>query len=476
MSKRLIGIILIILILVFCYLNITTEKATSAIWETEFNDKILSDPIPVAGKFVFWGGNKGKNLYKLYLINPQGQKIAESVSLPHLPFDPIVVGDKIIMADHGRMLRAFSSVDLKVLWELPSNDLFELPPSKCDVPILAQNNNSIVKKISPSVAQMSGKSIFCIDPQTGKQIWDVTLIDKLKNYASDKVLITIHGYKDIENSGLKCSAYDLEDGLDLWTLEEYVSKETPVFVKNTCVLTTSEGEAIVVDQLSGKVLLKNDAKGFIAVKGLEQGVLLANKSYTSLAYLSLLTGKSWTCSMKKDFIGAVQIGSRLIVADKVSLRCFNIDNGDIIWMKELGDIYGLVPHRNGVFVTYKDDFASRTTYGACLGADSSENLWLAKGNSIFKKPCPIADGDLLLNYDGSIRLMPKPNFKTLSTAPTPTVAMPDPTEKVNKVFETKTASSTKSLPAKTEEKKTNAESNKAIPSVIPTVSDEEAGW
>ena len=476
MSKRLIGIILIILILVIYYLSFTTEKATSAIWQTEFDDKILSDPIPVSGKFVFWGGNKGKNLYKLYLINAQGQKVAESVNLPHLPFDPIVIGDKIIMADHGRMLRAFSSVDLKVIWEVPSNDLFELPPFKCDVPVLSQNNNSIAKKITPCVTQMSGKSIFCIDPQTGKQIWDVTVLDGMKNYASDKVLIAIHGYKDIKNPVWKCSAYDLEDGVDLWNLEEIVSKETPLFIKNTCILTSSEGEVIVVDQLTGKVLLKNDAKGFIAVKALDQGVLLANQSYTTIAYLSLLTGKSWTSSIKKDFVGAVQIGSRLIVADKVSLRCFNIDSGEVVWMKELGDIYGLSPHRNGIFVTYKSDFSSRTTYAACLEADSSENLWLANGSSIFKKPCPTADGDLLINYDGSIRLMPKPQFKTLSNTPTPAVAMPDPTDKVNKVFENKNASKTKTLPSKTEDKKTNAESNQAIPSVLPTVSDEDAGW
>ena len=474
MSKRLIGIILIV-ICTAAYYFLTTEPATSAIWEAEFEDKILSEPIPVSGNFVFWGGNKGKNIYKLYLINSSGQKIAESQNLPHMPFDPIVVGDNIIMADRGRMVRAFSSADLKVLWEVASNDPLERAPTKCDVPTMVVENGIFVKKTFPSVLQMSGKSIFCFNSKTGKQEWDVTVIDDIKDYAADNVLVVIHGYKDIKNPVWRCSGYDLEDGIELWKLEQPVSKETPIFVKNACVLTSSEGEAIAVEQKTGEVLLKNDAKGHIAIKALDEGVILVNQSYTNFAYWSLRTGKSWTSTMKKDFVGAVQIGSCLIFADKTSIRCFNIDSGENLWQKELGDVYGLYPHRNGVFVTYKEDFSSRTTYGACLGADSNANLWLSKGTSIFRKPCITAEGDLLLNYDGSIRLMPKPVFKTLSNTTVPDVAMPDPTAKVNKVFEAKTASETKPLPKKAD-KKEDKNTNQAIPTELSPVSDEDAGW
>ena len=175
--------------------------------------------------------------------------------------------------------------------------------------------------------------------------------------------------------------------------------------------------------------------------------------------------------MKKDFVGAVQIGSQLIVADKVSLRCFDINSGVVAWQKDLGDIYGCFAHRNGFFVTFKEDFAARKTFGACLGADSSNNLWLAKGTSIFRKPYPLAEGDLLLNYDGTIRLMPKPVFKTTSTTVS-MPSMPDPTQKVNQAFEKITpqkASDTKQI-------KNNNNTNQAIPSVVPTVSDEDAGW
>ena len=47
--------------------------------------------------------------------------------------------------------------------------------------------------------------------------------------------------------------------------------------------------------------------------------------------------------------------------------------------------------------------------------------------------------------------------------------MPDPTERVNKTFDTKTASNTILL-------KQKEKPNPAIPSELPKVSDEDAGW
>ena len=71
--------------------------------------------------------------------------------------------------------------------------------------------------------------------------------------------------------------------------------------------------------------------------------------------------------------------------------------------------------------------------------------------------------------------MPKPVFKTLSNTTVPDVAMPDPTAKVNKVFEAKTASETKPLPKKAD-KKEDKNTNQAIPTELSPVSDEDAGW
>ena len=67
--------------------------------------------------------------------------------------------------------------------------------------------------------------------------------------------------------------------------------------------------------------------------------------------------------------------------------------------------------------------------------------------------------------------MPKPVFKTTSTTVS-MPSMPDPTQKVNQAFEKITpqkASDTKPI-------QNNNNTNQAIPSVVPTVSDEDAGW
>ena len=147
MSKRLIGIIIVI-VCILAYHLLASDFETQSIWQSAIEEKILSDPLAASGNYVFWGGNKGKNLYKLYCINSQGQKVAESQNLPNLPFDPIVIGNNVIMADHARMLRAFSLHDFKVAWEIGANTPFEFPPVKC-----GKNN----------VIQGSGNSIFCFD-------------------------------------------------------------------------------------------------------------------------------------------------------------------------------------------------------------------------------------------------------------------------------------------------------------------------
>ena len=67
MSKRLLALILII-VSVIAYHLLASDFETSSIWQTEIENKILSDPLSAGGNYIFWGGNKGKNLYKLYQI------------------------------------------------------------------------------------------------------------------------------------------------------------------------------------------------------------------------------------------------------------------------------------------------------------------------------------------------------------------------------------------------------------------------
>lgn len=418
MSKTLIGIILIA-IGISIYFNFAVDPTTPAIWQTKFPYNISSEPIGASGNYVFWGGNLFNKIYKLFVINAQGSKIAESINLPSSPFNPIVIDDFVIAADHNRMLRAFSLPDLKVAWEAAANDPFENGPVK--------NGKTVL--------QASGQSIFCFDVHTGKQLWDITELDTLKNFAADKVILTIHGYSDLKKPSWKCSAYDTEEGAPLWNLDEQVSSIAPIFVKNAAILTTINGEGLVLNQLTGQIMYKTKAQGLTQVMGFDNSAVFVTNDFKNMIYLSLLTGKSWTTTIKKDVIGAAQVGSRFMLADKTKVRCFDAESGLLAWEKELGDVYAAAAHRNGLFVVYKKRFTAKETYAACIGPDTSNNLWLTVGKSIFRKPYPLSEGDLLVSNDGSIRLMPKPVFHNTTTVSMPDINMPDPSQKVNQAFE-----------------------------------------
>lgn len=500
MSKTILAIILIVFG-IGIYFQYAVDATTPAIWQTKFEANISSDPIAASGNYVFWGGNLFDKVYKLFVINSQGQKIAESVNLPSSPFNPIVVDNYVIAADHARMLRAYSLPDLKVVWEAAGNDAFENGPVK--------NGKTVL--------QASGQSIFCFDVNTGKQLWDITELDTLKNFAADKVILTIHGYKDLKVPTWKCSAYDTEEGLSLWKLDEPVSSISPIFVKNAAVLTTKDGEGLVLNQLTGEIMYKTKGKGLIQVVGLDNAVIFVTNDFKNMVYLSLLTGKSWSTTIKKDVIGAAQIGSRVMIVDKTKVRCFDSESGLLAWEKELGDVYAASGHRNGLFVVYKKRFTAKETYAICLGPATNKELWKASAKSMFRKPYPLSEGDLLVNNNGIIRLMPKPVFHNTTTVSMPEINMPDPSAKVNQAFEKQQTKQTQTMeqepqenlnpeelpdkiqqgahiPTKEEKKKqieneikqdinknigvkkNTKTKTEAIPKDLAPVSDQDAGW
>lgn len=470
MNKFLVGLIIV----AACFLayNIwSSEQETYAVWRTSISNKIYSELLPVNGDFVFWNGNKGKNLYKLTEINKYGQRVADSVELPNLPFAPIVVGDTVVMADYGRMLRGFSVPGLDVAWEAASPSPISFAPLKCG---------------DSKVIQASGKnSIFCFDAKTGKQLWDIELLDDIKSFDCDKSLVVVHGYTDVSNPIWKCVAYDIEDGNQLWVVDCPVSKYKPVFVKNACILTTNEGEPIIVDQTSGNVLYSNNVKGYIAIKGFEDSVMFVSSDYKQAVYFSLIDNSQWSVSLDRELIGAAKHGSKILIVDKSELKCLKTENGEVLWTKKLGDAYEAYPFRNGIFVTYKEYFTSRTSYGTYFDTESAEGVWTAIGKNIFKKPYVTSEGDLLVNYDGSIRMMPKPVSKT-EEGSISDIQMPDPMKNVNQIFE-KNASQKDSENTENTENSEKSEDKKnvkakdenlkeVIPSELPVVSDSDAGW
>lgn len=468
MPKFIVGL-LIIIIGVSAFQFYTSVTETPPIWKTTIEDKIYSESQIVNGNVVFLAGNKSRNLYKLYELDRDGKQVCIPKQLPNFPYDPLIVGKTMVVADKARMVRGFGLPGLNIEWEVGSNDPLPMGPKKCG------KDNFI---------QASGKSaVYCFEAKSGKQLWDIQLYDDFRNYACDKVIIIIHGYPDQTSPMYKCTAYDLEEGMEIWTLKEvYVSAYNPVFVKNFVVLSTPEGEVLLVDQLSGEIKFRNGKNGFIPTKGFEDGCLMVSKDYSTAAYLSLQTGNSWTVPLTKELIGAAQIGSRVMIADKENLICYDADLGETIWKSKLGDIYEAYEYRNGIFVSYKDYFTARETYGAYIEANSSKNVWTAIARGTFKRPCPTNIGDFLICQDGSVRMMPKPKTTSSSNMSLPVVTMPDPmakdpTEKINKAFNekaAKAASPTAGIQVQKQETKKQADNE--IPKELAPVSDEDAGW
>lgn len=421
MYKSFIAIILVVVALTGFSLFFAEDSVSAAIWKKQLNTEVYSEPLAALDNYVFWGGDRLKKVYKIFAINSKAEIVAQSPVLPSSPFDPIVVGNNVIAADHARVIRGFSLPTLEVAWEVGANSLFEKAPIKC----------------GKNVLQGSGQSIFCLDAATGKQLWDITELEPIKNYGADQVIISIHGYKDVANPSWKCTAYETEEGSEIWQLGEPVSGAAPVFVKDNCILTTKEGEGIIVNQFTGEILYRTGTKGISQVISLDESAIFVSSNSKEIAFFSFATGKPWTTTITKNVTGAIQIGSRVVIADKISIRCFDLYTGNTFWEKKLGDIYYACPHRNGVFVVYKESFVNRETYGACIDAELGTILWIAKGNSIFRKPYPLSEGDLLLSNNGMAQLMPKPTFNSYSNVIMPPVEMPDPEVQIKKAFEKK---------------------------------------
>mgnify|MGYP000963963782 CR=1 FL=1 len=391
MSSRLLGIILIIIsILAFHLLG--SQPETRALWQRDLSDKIYSDPVAVGNSFVFVAGDKGKKEFRLYEIDDTGKTSAQSVQLPNLPFEPIGYNDMVVVGDYARMIRGFSVPGLQIAWETGTIEPFRIPPIKSGENLIVQSEHNV---------------LFCLDSKTGKPVWDHTFTDTLINYGVDKTIICLHGYADLKNPRWKATALDAETGEVLWTSTAPLSADTPLFAQNICVLASNEGEMLIVDQFSGNLLYKHTVKGLKAVQILNEHLIMLAAGGSRLICLSLMDGRSWTTTMQSNLTGIARYGSRLMIADKKNIRCLGIDDGAALWTLGLEDIYNAVPYRNGIFVTHKDSFFARTTYGSYIESDRPTSRWVAHGKSNFMKPLLTDAGELLLSYNGNIRMMPK---------------------------------------------------------------------
>ncbi|HAE39227.1 MAG TPA: hypothetical protein DCG57_11400 [Candidatus Riflebacteria bacterium] len=428
MSSRLIGVLLIIIsILAFHLLG--SQPETQALWQRSITEKIYSDPVSVGDRAVFVAGDKGKREYRLYEIDSSGNTTAQSVQLTNLPYDPTGFTDIVVIGDRARMIRGFSVPGLQLVWESGTIDPFNIPPLKTGENLLIQSDAS---------------TLFCLSSKDGKPVWDYTFTDKLVNYGVDKTVVCLHGYSDLKNPNWKATGIDPETGEVLWTITRPLSSDAPVFVQNICVLTSSEGEMLVVDQFNGNILFQNQIKGLKAAQILDEYLIMLAAGGSRLLCMSLMDGKSWTTTMQSNLTGLAKSGNRLLIADKKNLRCLKITDGTSFWTRNLEDVYNAVAYRNGIFITHKDSFFSRNTFGSYIEADSPNSRWVAHDKSNFLKPLLTNSGELLLSYNGSIRMLPR-----TAAAPAPGIA-DMPGQKINtepSFWKDKNATESSTLPA-----------------------------
>jgi len=421
MSRRLIGVVLVLACVAAFHL-LGSHGETPTLWSRAISAKVFSDPVAAGDNFVFLGGDKGKRSFKLFEVDAAGSLVAESPELNSLPFQPIALGNMVITGDSSRMVRGFSVPGLKLVWENGTVEQFKIAPMKADD-----------EKI---LIQSTASTLFCLDSRTGKPVWEYTFSDTLVNYAVGKVIVCLHGYNDLKEPKWKATAINPEDGTIAWTFAAVpLGQDTPLFVQNICVMASGESEIMIFDQEHGTLLHKNEIKGLKASQILDDILIMLASGGSRVVCMSLMNGASWSTTVQAGYLGAARYGNRLMLCDKKALRCLDAGTGEQLWKRDLSDVYNAFPHRRGIFVTHKDSFFARTTYGSYIETDSSRTVWATGGRSLFMKPLVTNAGDLLLSYDGYYMMMPKPAYE-LSSGQAP---IADPTQNSIKFWKDETA-------------------------------------
>lgn len=414
---HIISVVAVLLIAIGVYYFQNFEAETPPLWQKNYDFKIYSDPIVVGDKSYFVGGDKGVNKHFIFETDSNGDITAQTPELPATPFQPELIGKHLIVADAGRMTRAFAVPGLSIIWEQGSEQFFKIKPVKLDENRVLVTGNH--------------KTLFCINASTGDPEWDCALETPIVSCGADKYIICLHQDPASSEEDSYCAtAINPETGAIAWRITE-LENTPPLFAENICVLSSKGNHTIILEQRSGNIMLKNPDNRFKPIKILETYLLTLSKDKTNLMISSLESGNSWDINLQTPFQEAIKIKDTIFIADKKTLFASNIANGHKKWRMNLQDIYTLSHLRGGLFVTYKEYFTSRTTYGKFINPESSEVLWTAFGEQLFMRPSPMKNGDYLASYNGKVRLMPLVGPKTISSVNSDSVTVNDPFEKLD---------------------------------------------
>ncbi|MFZ5953337.1 MAG: PQQ-binding-like beta-propeller repeat protein [Candidatus Rifleibacteriota bacterium] len=459
MSKRTFGVLLVIVgVLAFHLMG--SEPETAPVWSSSISGKIYSDPVKVGSHVVFLGGDKGKKTYQLFEFGNDGKKGAESAVMQVLGYQPLACGKTVVLADKSNMLRGFTVPGLQIAWEAAMQQPILLSPGAL------ANKNVIVA---------SGRNtLFCVNHETGQPVWDYQFSKPLVNFGVDETVISVSGYTDVKDPVFNLMGHDPETGEVLWTLNEPASSDDLHFVQSLAVTTSPDGVLLVVDQKTGQLLFKHNTPGLKIAQVLEDRLILLAAGGSRIVCFSLMTGESWTTTLNSNFTGAARNGKRILLATKKEVRCVDADNGGLYWSRDLGDIYNAFPFRRGIFITHKDSFFDRATYGSYIGTEKASSIWTAYGRGIFQKPLICSNGDLAITYDGMVKMLPAP-AESSSSIEMP--AMPDPEARIRDAFNASaTAVPETPEPANTASPPAQAGNSDDKKSGLPGLEVEESGW
>ncbi|HOY66586.1 MAG TPA: PQQ-binding-like beta-propeller repeat protein [Candidatus Ozemobacteraceae bacterium] len=387
MSNRLFGLLLVVAG-VLSYLLFSFEPPTNELWRAQAPGDITTPPAQVGETFCYLIRQQ-----QLGAIDATG-KLSGPVPLPSQARHPLVgLASGVLVADRSGGYTCYSA-DLKERWKratLTPSDLSPLP-------------------IPGNLVVVSGahEVLFAVDADTGEQVWESHFDGRVVHLVSSETIGVVYGYDDLKKPSWKLCAIDPADGSLLWTYRDPVEDAPPFVYGGYFIFCDATGRPVAVDQETGEIVYRHESEGYKIATVTGHSLLILANGGTRLDCSDLPTGKSWSVLLSSPFLAAHAVGDAILFADGRGIKCLEATTGFVRWQRELGKTFDAFVHRNGLGITYKDNFLARQTQVTLFTADANRTLWSALDKSRFYKPMALSNADLIVCRSGNIRLLPLP--------------------------------------------------------------------
>ena len=284
------------------------------IWKTSLSGvpagrSSSSTPCLAEGKIFSVGGNR-----LFAVMADSGKLIWESpLGTEAVASSPLFYQGKVIVL--ANTLRAFDSLTGREVWE--NNSV----RGKAASPILWVND------WQKSIVCNSSKTTFCVDPKTGKTLWEGPG-GGASTPASSGNLLVVHGKK--EDVGLICFKAEPQGIYEKWRFPKLTRRtdSSPIIFDQKAILFGA-GMRLCIDLPSGKVLRKLSAKHDISSPVLAGGKILAYEINGS--FLSFVEATPEKLNEEQKFkLNALKctspalVGTKLLVRNQNGISCYEL--------------------------------------------------------------------------------------------------------------------------------------------------------